>query len=126
MKSKLTENGTIEPESYFRKDLMLFKIDNYEIIAEIIKEKKDSWIIRNPWHCGLVQEGKAPPQPGLAPFSLFIMKDQELQLFKHKVTMIIPAKHSGMVEKYIELTSSLIMLSSVDRKAIQGNFQQKG
>ena len=93
----------------FGKCLLVFKLTVQEIIAELVREEANYWVIRN------VVEIQALPDPNRqgqfsvagAPWSLMLAKDQECALYKDAVTSVFVLENEKMVQDYIKNFSGI-------------------
>jgi hypothetical protein len=93
----------------FGKCLLVFKLAVQEIIAEMVQEEENYWIIKNVVEIQAIPDPNRSGQFALAgsPWSILLAKDQECALYKSSVTGVFVLENEKMLQDYVKNFSGI-------------------
>jgi hypothetical protein len=100
---------TLSEQKKFGKCLLVFKLAVQEIIAEMMQEEENYWVIRNVVEIQAIPDPNRQGQFALAgsPWSVLIGRDQECALYKNAVTGVFVLENEKMLQDYIKNFSGI-------------------
>ena len=109
MSDEPTVFDNLMEQKHFGKCLIMFKLTVQEILAEVVEEKENYWIIKNIVEILSMRHPQHPEQLTLAgsPWSPLLAKDQECALYKNRVTAVFPLENENMLQDYIRNFSGI-------------------
>jgi hypothetical protein len=125
MSGESTVFDNLLEQKSFGKCLIMFKLTVQEILAEVVEEKEDYWIIKNIVEIQSMRHPQQPDQVTLAgsPWSPLLVKDQECALYKKAVTAVFPLENEKMLQDYIRNFSGIdIPAPSISPPSPGGNI----
>jgi hypothetical protein len=99
----------------FGKCLLVFKLAVQEIIAEVMQEEEDYWVIKNVVEIQAIPDPNRQGQFAIAgsPWSVLITRDQECALYKGSVTGVFVLENEKMLQDYIRNFSGIDIPTAV-------------